>query len=290
MSSPGVVEVPTRSGLGIGWRAIIGGAVIAAGISLTLLAFGSAIGLSVASTAPTWRDSSPVLWFLSGLYLVFVSLAAFGFGGYVAGRMHQPEFSGAPDEAEFGDGIHGIVTWALAVMFASLLAVAAAAIASSTAVPSTGNLGPTTSVAGESIIASELDELFRSERRDVDTGIQYRRAEAARILLKASSHNGMPAADRDYLTGVTAEQTGIGDVAASQRVDNVIANSAQEIHRARQALVIQAFLIGAALILGAAVAWYAACEGGRDRRENVQPLWDWRFTRSRRAHSDLART
>lgn len=43
----------------VDWRAIVGGAVIAAGVSFTLLAFGSGIGLSFASAAPTWRESSP---------------------------------------------------------------------------------------------------------------------------------------------------------------------------------------------------------------------------------------
>ena len=58
----------------VDWRAIFGGAMIAAGVSLTLFAFGSGVGLSVASTAPTWRDSSPWLWLLSGLFLIFVAV------------------------------------------------------------------------------------------------------------------------------------------------------------------------------------------------------------------------
>src|SRR6201999_3632997 len=88
MSAPGVVvpvaasEVPS-----VEWRAIFAGAVVAAGISATLLAFGTAIGLSLASAAPTWRDSSPWLSALSGIYLLFVALCSFGFGGYVAGRL-----------------------------------------------------------------------------------------------------------------------------------------------------------------------------------------------------------
>src|SRR5690348_10469938 len=78
----GVVDRPF-----IDWRAIIAGAILAAGVSFTLLAFGSGIGLSVVSTAPTWRDSSPWLWLLSGIFLLFVALCAFGVGGYAAGRM-----------------------------------------------------------------------------------------------------------------------------------------------------------------------------------------------------------
>src|ERR1051326_224898 len=84
MSAVGVVE-PVRTeplaewpaGPRVDWRAVLGGAAIAAGVSFTLIAFGSAIGLSVASTAPTWRDSSAWLWLLSGLFLIFVALCAF---------------------------------------------------------------------------------------------------------------------------------------------------------------------------------------------------------------------
>src|ERR1700759_2747618 len=81
------VERPLIQRPFIDWRAIVAGAVLAAGVSFTLLAFGSGIGLSVVSTAPTWRDSSGWLWMLSGLFLVFVALCAFGVGGYAAGRM-----------------------------------------------------------------------------------------------------------------------------------------------------------------------------------------------------------
>ncbi len=91
----------------IDWRAIIGGALIAAGVSFTLLAFGSGIGLSVVSTAPTWRDSSPWLWLLSGLFLIFVALCSFGFGGYAVGRMGFPARLAAGVESKFRDGMHG---------------------------------------------------------------------------------------------------------------------------------------------------------------------------------------
>jgi hypothetical protein len=38
--------------------------------------------------------------------------------------------------------------------------------------------------------------------------------------------------------------------------------------------------IAAALLIGAAVAWFAACEGGRDRERGTFPVWN-RFTASR---------
>ncbi|MBV8977676.1 MAG: hypothetical protein JO261_03485 [Alphaproteobacteria bacterium] len=266
------VERPSR----IEWSAVFAGALVAAGISFTLLAFGAGIGLSVTSTAPTWRDSSTWLWLLSGLYLVFVALCAFGFGGYVAGRMHQPLTVAPNDEAVTRDGMHGIVTWGLAILMSALIAIGTAATLTPAMAPGGGHAGPSTSVAGENIIASELDELFRSDRRAVNADDRlYRRAEAARILLKSSSHNGVPAEDRDYLSAMVSAETGIRPADADARVDREIAQSKTEIRRAREAAVMQAFLIAAALLVGAAVAWYSAVEGGRDRQQGTYPRWNW---------------
>ena len=251
------------------WSAILGGAAAAAGASFTLNAFGAGIGLSLVSSAPTWRDSSAVYWLIAGVFLLFVAIASFALGGYVAGRMRAP-LSLDSAETEFRDGMHGLVTWGVAVVMAALLALGVAATASATA-PSGGNASQ--SVAGESIIASELDELFRTGR--VIDDLTYRRAEAARILLKSSGHNGVPNPDRRYLTSITSIIMGVPEAEARQRVDHAIAASAQALHRARVAAVLQAFFIAAALFVGAAFAWYAACEGGKDREKGVFHFWEW---------------
>jgi hypothetical protein len=260
------------------WPVIFAGAIAAAGVSFTLHAFAAGIGLSILSTAPTWRDSSAIYWLLTGVYLLFVALSAFAVGGYVAGRMRAP-LNITTAEMEFRDGIHGLVTWGLAVGMTAILALGAAATASSATAPGGGASGAAQSVAGENIIASELDELFRSARPPSD--ITYRRSEAARILLKSSSHVGVPNEDRRYLATTVANITGVGADDAAARVDRVISESSQEIRRARIAAVLQAFFVGAALLVGAAVAWFTACEGGRDRELGVFPIWDWSTHRRR---------
>jgi len=148
----------------IDWRAVIAGAILAAGVSFTLLAFGSGIGLAISSTAPTWRDSSPWLWLLSGVFLIFVALCAFGIGGYAAGRMRWPARLAASPESAFRDGMHGLFVWGLAILLTAVLALVGAAFAARTAAPSGGTAGPASSIAGENILANELDELFRSNR------------------------------------------------------------------------------------------------------------------------------
>lgn len=257
----------------IDWRAVIAGAVLAAGVSFTLLAFGSGIGLAVSSTAPTWRDSTPWFWLLSGIYLIFVALCAFGIGGYAAGRMRLATRIAATPESAFRDGMHGLFMWGLAILITAVLALAGAAIAMKPAVPSGGSAGPASSVAGENILATELDQLFRSYR--YGPAPENLRAEAARILLKSSSHNGVPQDERSYLSNIVALRAGVNNAEADDRVNRVIAASKDELRRARGAAVMEAFLAAAALFLGAAVAWFASEEGGRDRELGRIPVWDW---------------
>ena len=104
------------------WTPVIAGALVASALSLVLIAFGASLGLSVASAAPTWRDTSPTLTVLSGLYLVLTALVSFGFGGYVAGRLRatwDPELH--REFVEFRDGTHGLLSWALAVVISGLV-------------------------------------------------------------------------------------------------------------------------------------------------------------------------
>jgi len=268
------IAEPTASTLrttaAIQWPAIIGGAIGAAGVSFTLHAFAAGVGMAVLSTGPTWRESSSWLWLLTGIYLLFTALAAFAVGGYIAGRMRAP-LGLEVMELEFRDGIHGLLVWGLAVVLTAVLALGVAATAMPAAAPSGGTPGAAQSVAGENIIASELDELFRTDRNVPD--MAYRRAEAARILLKASGRNGVSNPDRDYLATITAAVAGIPPDLAAERVNREIAAAKQELHRARVAAVLQAFFIAAALLVGAAIAWFAACEGGRDRERGTYPIW-----------------
>lgn len=257
------------------WSPVIAGAVAAAGISFTLLAFGAGIGLSVISTAPTWRDSSAWLWIILGLFLILVALSAFGFGGYIAGRMRSAFRSPTVPEAEFRDGVHGLITWGLAIVLTAMLGLAGAAAVTPMMAPGGGTQGPTAWTTGENIIASELDELFRSTRSVSDANLPYQRSEASRILMKANGRSGVSLEERGYLATLVQNRTGLPIETAATRVDHVVASARDELHRARVAAVLQAFMIAAGLLVGAAVAWYSAVEGGRDRQRGALPVWDW---------------
>ena len=108
------------------WPAIFGGAASQPARLSRCNAFAAGIGLSIISGAPTWRDSSVVTWLLAGVFLLFVAIVSFAVGGYVSGRMRAPLNIGSA-ETEFRDGMHGLVTWGLAVVVTALLALGAAA-------------------------------------------------------------------------------------------------------------------------------------------------------------------
>jgi hypothetical protein len=266
--------VPSMNVPYVQWGPIIAGAVAAAALALVLHTFAGAIGLAVSSTAPTWRDASIALWVLSGLYLVLVALAAYGLGGYLAGRARVTSSLTDPDEIEFRDGLHGLLVWAAATLLTALMLFAAGAAASRLAAPSGGAAGPSTSVAGENIIAFDLDRLLRGDRRPGDSELAQIRAEAGRILLTSSSHSGVAAEDRAYLVRLVAARTGLPQPDAERRVNTAIASAKENISRARKSTVILAFMAGAAALLGAAAAWFAAGVGGR-HKDNSAPSVRW---------------
>lgn len=194
--------------------------------------------------------------------------------------MRTPSIAADLKEAEFRNSMHGVCTWGLTVLIAAVFAFGGLAAGSHILAPSAGATGPESSVAGEAVVAEELDNLLRTYRPGADQNVGYRRAEAARILLKAGTKTGLPPQDRDYLAGIMSERTGISREEATNRVDLIVAQAKDAIHKARVAAVLQAFLIAAASLLGAAIAAFAAVEGGRFRELGTVPMWAPPFRRT----------
>jgi len=250
------------------WTPVLAGALGATALSLILVTFGAAVGLGVSSAAPTWRDASAALWILSGIYLILQAVLSFGFGGYIAGRLRLPLAAGPVDEVETRDGLHGLAVWAIAVVLGGILAALVGASTINRPSPSSA-----TASAAEPLLSYELDRLYRSSRRAPNADLRPDRAEAGRILLTASSHDGMSSEDRGYLIQQVAAVTGLAGPEAERRVDNVIANSKTAIARSRRSTIILAFSLATALLLGSVAAWAAAGAGGRHR--DGAPLPDW---------------
>lgn len=256
------------------WTPVVAGAFVASAVSLIMIAFGTTLGMSITSWSPTWRDTSSALTVASGLYLLITALVSFGFGGYVAGRLRERwDPSASSDVIELRDGMHGIVSWALAVIITGLVVATSAATIASKAVQSGTS---TSAAAGEPLVAYELDKLFRGDRRPVEGEMTYLRAEAARILLTATGRQGVTPDDRSYLTQLVSSRTGLAPPEAEARVNNVITAAATAVRKARRSAVILGFSTAAALLAGAAAAWYAAYNGGRHRDSVAPPnIWTW---------------
>lgn len=266
-----VQEASPRPATGfISWGPVVGGALSAAALSSVLLGFGVAVGLSVASASPTWRDTSAALALLSGLYLLLQALAAFGLGGYLAGRARQG-IAGPAETVERSDGAHGLLAWALAVLIGLLLTAAIAGLATigSRSQPASRN----STSAAEPVLSYELDRLFRAPRRPPNVDLTNERAEAGRILLTSAGHSGVAPEDRAYLVQQVATVAGLTPADAERRVDDVIGKSHDAIRKTRQTSVILAFSAAAALLLGAVASWSAAVAGGRHRDGEPLPRW-----------------
>ena len=281
-ATAGAFETPARY---VEWTPVIAGAIAAAALSFVLFTFGSSLGIALASSSPSWRDASVTLAVLSGLYVILATMASFGFGGYIAGRLRSRwAASTDTDEVEFRDGIHGLLVWALAVALGALLASVAAAAVAATSAPA-ASLPNTT--AGEPLIAYDLDRFFRTQQTPPSAGdMSYSRAEAARIAMRAASRRNrkdLPE-DRAQLVRIVSAKTGLTGPEAEARVTDFVERSTTAIRKARRSAIVVGFMTAAGVLLGAAVAWFAAVAGG-SHRDNIPLSLNWRFIRSPRLTS-----
>jgi hypothetical protein len=253
------------------WGPVFAGAIVAAAVSFVLISFGSGIGLAIASPSSSWRDTSSALALLGGLWLLLTSLAAFGLGGYLAGRLRETWSDTTPDATEFRDGIHGVLVWGVAIIIGAFLALSA----TRTYPGQAADLKAPTATTAEPLLAFELDRLFRSDRTPAEPGNDPElRAQAARIITTGLGHSGMAPDDRAYLVHMVQVRTGLSQPDAESRVNHVIGEANDAIAKARHGAVILAFMVACSLMLGLAVAWLAAAFGGQHRDGAVNhPFW-----------------
>lgn len=273
-TSPGaafaVVEDDLRY---VDWPAILAGAVLASALSLVLLAFGAAFGLSLGS--PTVAEGTSLRWITiaGGIWFVWTAVTSVSAGGYLAGRLRRRIGDANPDEIEARDGAHGVVVWAVGAVLAGLMAVS-------------GISGTLSAVTGGAEAALEIAEGRLGEgtnyasmellRGDRGTASAATTSEVAAILAHGFAEGAVSDADRTYVATVVADQTGLDPAAAAERVDAVIADglAAREAavaaaEQLRIAGMIAAFGYAAAMLVSAAAAYFAAATGGAHRDANL---------------------
>ena len=298
-TAPVVAVDPVRARY-LEWGPVILGALGATAISVVLLTFGAALGLSVVSPYPYAGISAKGLAVLTGTYVALVTVASFGAGGYLAGRLRAPwPKATGPEEAEshFRDGSYGFGVWALGVLLGSALAVSGvggvlkAAVHSGATVAAAGTAGAASNpAAGAALNRLSMEPTdFAVDRvlapapggaAPAGAAPAASRADLAAPITRAFAANldnpQLNAADRTYLVQLVTQQTGMSQADAEKRVDTAFSDlkAAEQKARdaaehARKATLIAAFLAAATLAIGCAAACGAASLGGRHRDENT---------------------
>lgn len=268
----------------VDWPAIFAGAVVASAISIVLLTFGSALGLSFASPFENTGMSAMGLAIALALWLVWVQVSSFMAGGYISGRMRRRVFDATEHESDVRDGFHGLAVWGVGVVIGGVLlamgATGALNIAANTAGQTVQAATEAATDGDNNLVDYAVGTAFRSDRA-ADQGTEAAVSDTTTVVTRAMADGEMTADDRAYLASVIARQTGVSPEEAQARVDALAARAqeiadeaAQAAERARIFSVIAAFIAAASLAVSAAGAYWAAGWGGRHRDEGtVIPMW-----------------
>ncbi|MEA2990393.1 MAG: hypothetical protein QOG83_3104 [Alphaproteobacteria bacterium] len=274
-----LVDVQTS---GVSWASIAAGAVAAAALTLMLVAFGTALGLSAISP---WADSgvsATTFKVGSGIYLCVVAVMASSVGGYLAARLRTKWTGLHTNEVFFRDTAHGFIAWAFAtVLSATVLGAAATHIVNGVA----QGVGAAAPQMAQNTGPAEIyvDRLFR-----VDPATQPAAGTAPVTAAQPASGNAdavrseilrlwtssfrdrrdLAADDRTYVARLVAARTGLSQAEAEKRVNDVVTEAKAAADRARREAAQLAFWLTASLLLGAFAASLAAVEGGQLRDGN----------------------
>lgn len=255
------------------WGPVILGALGAAAMSVVLLAFGSALGLSVVSPYQYAGISAKGAAIAAAVYLALVMVASFAAGGYIAGRMRTPWRTTDEVEMHFRDGAHGFGVWALGVLLGAALAasgvgaVVSAAGKATTAIAAAGTAGAASNPAlGQLSLRPTdyaIDRLLApapagapapaapapaAAGTDATAGAAPVRANPvaprsradleapiARVFAAGLATPQLDARDRTYLARIVSEQTGLPQAEAEKRVDETYADLKAAEQKARDA-------------------------------------------------------
>ena len=286
------------------WGAIFAGAVVAVSLSLILLTLGA--GLGFASVSP-WSDqglSASAFTVASTIWLIVTQWLSAAAGGYIAGRLRHRWLATHTHEVFFRDTAHGLVTWAVATLFATAVVAGSATSVLGGAVHAVGRTaaagGETAATMGRSELRGErnsigpdsigapsfvydLDKLFRGNASSNSTGNGQDHA-AADDAREQVMHIGTTIAmsgavsdeDRQYIAYLVATKAGISTDEAKQRVNTFIQSvkDASEqakavVDEARKSAATAALYTALALLIGAFIASVSAAIGGRLRDEHL---------------------
>ncbi|MBL6649995.1 MAG: hypothetical protein ISP49_00265 [Reyranella sp.] len=293
-----IVATDLPGGRYVEWGPIILGTLAALAMLVVLMAFGSALGLSVVSPQPYAGISARGAAVLAGLYIALVHVAAFATGGYLAGRLRSPWTTDTLVERHFRDGAHGFAVWSLGVVLGAILALSGAAglLKAGTAIAAAGTAGASSNPAIAQVSMQPTDYAVDRLLAPApgggggatpagDGAANASRADLAAPITRAFTANlhnpQLDANDRTMLASLVSQRTGLSQADAEKRVDQAFAElktaeqkARDAADKARKTTLIAAFLAAAAMAIGAAAACAGATLGARHRDERTSvALW-----------------
>ena len=275
----------------VDWGAIFAGGIFAAALSFILLAFGAAVGFSMTSPWENSGASSRTVASVAVVWTIATQIGALLAGGYIAGRMRGRWMNANSDEVDFRDGVHGGMVWAVCVVIGAIMTISAAGgilrmggeaagrVASSAAAnadPIATNidtlLRPATNTAMAKTPAGTSSPTAAGTANDAPVSPEQR-AELVRIFTRSAAAGTISTEDRNYVSSIVAQRTGLPQQEAEQRVTNAYNQASAAVKNAadtaRKSAAVAGFVTAASLILSLGAAWWAATRGGNHRDNSI---------------------
>lgn len=296
------LPLPAASSSAVSWGAIFAGAAAAASLSLILLILGAGLGLTSVSPWESRGLDAGTVGIAAIAWLTFTQIIASGMGGYLSGRLRTKWVDTHTDEVYFRDTAHGFLAWAVAALVSAVLLTstvgsilgggakivgtvaggAAATTAAGAASMANGSSmdyfvnslfranSPATPANGAADAASPTAPAAHQSVSPEQVG------EVTGIFANSITIGALPQEDRQYVAQLIAQNTGMTQQEAEQRVqstyDKAQAKLKEAKEKAQQAadaarkttsyLMLWTFI---SLLAGAFVASLCATFGGRQR-------------------------
>lgn len=290
---------------GVSWAAIFAGAAGAAAVSFVLVLLGTGLGMSSVSPWSNVGITATTFGWATIAWVTFISLAASGIGGYLAGRLRTRWMGLHTAEVYFRDTAHGFLAWAVATLLTAVMvssvigsAVGVGAKAGASVVGGAVNTAMAAGAAGVVSAASSqsatdggngpmgyfIDSLFRSSPAATNAAVGSPNGsngspaapEIYRIFANSVQKGELPQEDAQYVAQRIAQQTGITQEEAQKRVTDTFAKAKASVEQAseqakeaadaaRKATAYGSLWLVFSLLVGALVASVCATTGGRRR-------------------------
>ncbi|RSK69109.1 hypothetical protein EJE24_04765 [Enterobacter huaxiensis] len=302
------LTLPAASSSAVSWGAIFAGAAAAASLSLILLILGAGLGLTSVSPWESRGLDAGTVGIAAIAWLTFTQIVASGMGGYLSGRLRTKWVDTRGDEVYFRDTAHGFLAWAVAALISAALFTSAVSSVIGGGAKIVGNVAGgaalTTAAGAASMANGSQDEQGSSMQYFVNSMFRSNApgnadapaspaapatpsasqqpvspaqlSEVSGIFVNNITSGTLPEEDRQYVARLIAQNTGISQQEAEQRVqstyDKAQAKLKETKEKAQQAadaarkatsyLMLWTFI---SLLAGAFVASLCATFGGRQR-------------------------